>query len=136
MFCFKTKKALALCLCAITLSICFTGCKANKSKQKTTTNNTSEKFTVPVSATLAVRTVGKYHFFTKVSCHCPDMSFKVFCIFSLKFIIPTHIQAPLIPGRSAPSPELCRRLLFHSFLILYHSYHSCLCFFDVFLMSF
>lgn len=46
MFCFKTKKALALCLCAITLSICFTGCKANKSKQKTTTNNTSEKFTV------------------------------------------------------------------------------------------
>ena len=46
MFCFKTKKALALCLCAITLSTCFTGCKANKSKQKTTTNNTSEKFTV------------------------------------------------------------------------------------------
>ena len=46
MFCFKTKKALALCLCAITLSICFTGCKANKSEQKTTTNNTSEKFTV------------------------------------------------------------------------------------------
>ena len=46
MFCFKIKKALALCLCAITLSICFTGCKANKSKQKTTTNNTSEKFTV------------------------------------------------------------------------------------------
>ena len=46
MFCFKTKKALALCLCAITLSTCFTGCKANKSEQKTTTNNTSEKFTV------------------------------------------------------------------------------------------
>ena len=44
MFCFKTKKALALCLCAITLSTCFTGCKANKSKQKTTTNNTSEQF--------------------------------------------------------------------------------------------
>lgn len=46
MFCFKTKKALVLCLCAITLSTCFTGCKANKSEQKTTTNNTSEKFTV------------------------------------------------------------------------------------------
>ena len=46
MFCFKTKKALALCLCAIALSTCFTGCKANKSEQKTTTNNTSEKFTV------------------------------------------------------------------------------------------
>ena len=47
MFCFKTKKALALCLCsAITLSTCFTGCKANKSKQKTTTNNTLKKFSV------------------------------------------------------------------------------------------